>query len=577
VAAPTPTPRPGRALAVIALVVVALFGWMVVTGHHSPKLGIDLAGGTSLTLKPSVPEGEKGTVTDESVDQAVNIIRQRVDGLGVAESTVTRQGTGPGSTILIEVPGKNEKNLKDSVGRTAKMSFRKVLLSCGPQPSAAAAAPTPSPSASGSPSPSPSSTPTTAVSPNPSPTSSSNGRPAAGLAAASPSPSPSAATASTTATCAALGTSAPVSAATAAQWDSLNCAVPFAQNPVDIAKDELVTCSTDGNESYILGPQVIPGSDITGAVAGLDTGSNGTGIPQWVVNLTFNGEGSGVFADTTRELVSAPQGSDANRFAVVLDGLVQTAPTVNGAILDGRAQISGSFTQETASDLANVLSFGALPLAFEAQQQQAISSTLGSDYLYAGVVAGLVGLGLVIVYSLIYYRGLGLVTVASLAVAGALTYGSLVLLGETIGYTLSLAGVAGAIVSIGITADSFVVFFERILDEMRDGRSMRVAVEQGWRRARRTILAADTVSFLAAVTLYLLAVGNVQGFAFTLGLTTIIDVVVVFLFTKPLLTVLARTKFFAEGNKWSGVDPERLGITRRPAVAPRRPAKPQEA
>jgi preprotein translocase subunit SecD len=183
----------------------------------------------------------------------------------------------------------------------------------------------------------------------------------------------------------------------------------------------------------------------------------------------------------------------------------------------------------------------------------------------------------VILYSLIYYRGLGLVSVASLAVAGALTYGSLVLLGETIGYTLSLAGVAGAIVSIGITADSFVVFFERIRDEMRDGRSMRVAVEQGWRRARRTILAADTVSFLAAVTLYLLAVGNVQGFAFTLGLTTVIDVVVVFLFTKPLLTVLARTKFFAEGNKWSGVDPDRLGITRRPAAPARRAPKPKEA
>ncbi len=178
--------------------------------------------------------------------------------------------------------------------------------------------------------------------------------------------------------------------------------------------------------------------------------------------------------------------------------------------------------------------------------------------------------------SLVYYRGLGLVALASLVIAGLLTYGSLVLLGHTIGYTLSLAGIAGAIVSIGITADSFVVFFERIRDEMRDGRSMRVAVEQGWRRARRTILAADAVSFIAAVTLYLLAVGNVQGFAFTLGLTTIIDVVVVFLFTKPLLTRLARTKFFGEGNRWSGVDPERLGIKRRTAAASPR-ATPKEA
>ena len=363
-------------------------------------------------------------------------------------------------------------------------------------------------------------------------------------------------------------------AAIAATWNSLDCTkITDASHPVDKADEDLVTCLVGGKESYILGPQVIPGSDITSATPGLDTSS---GIPQWVVNLKFNSDGSSVFADTTRALYAQQQGTDANRFAVVLDGLVQTAPTVNSAILDGNAQISGNFNQDSATNLANVLNFGALPLAFEAQQQQAISATLGSDYLYAGVVAGLVGLLLVVVYLLLYYRGLGLVAVASLVVAGSLTYGSLVLLGQTLGYTLSLAGVAGAIVSIGITADSFVVFFERIRDEMRDGRSMRVAVEQGWRRARRTILAADAVSFLAAVTLYLLAVGNVQGFAFTLGLTTIIDVVVVFLFTKPLLTVLARRKFFAEGNKWSGVDPERLGIRRKPA-APRRPATPKEA
>jgi preprotein translocase subunit SecD len=587
VAAPTPTPRPGRTLAIIAVIIVALFGWVVISGHHSPKLGIDLAGGTSLTLKPVVPAGVTGTVTDDSVDQAVNIIRQRVDGLGVAESTVTRQGTGSGSTILIEVPGKNEKDLNDKVGKTAKMSFRKLLLSCGPVPSAAAAQPTPSPSASAGSSASPSATPSTtpSVSTAPSTSPSSNGRPAAGLSAASPTPTPSASASPTatttagqaTATCAQLGTTATVPADIAAQWEALDCTkITSANHPSDVPTDDLVTCSVDGTESYILGPQVIPGSDISGATAGLDTGSNGTGIPQWVVNLNFNGEGSSIFADTTRALYGQTQGSDQNRFAVVLDGLVQTAPTVNGAILNGQAQISGSFTQETATDLANVLNFGALPLAFQAQQQQAISATLGSDYLYAGVLAGLVGLALVVVYLLLYYRGLGLVAFASLVIAGLLTYGSLVLLGQTLGYTLSLAGVAGAIVSIGITADSFVVFFERIRDEMRDGRSMRVAVEQGWHRARRTILAADAVSFLAAVTLYLLAVGNVQGFAFTLGLTTIIDVVVVFLFTKPLLTVLARRKFFAEGNKWSGVDPERLGIQRRPAT-PARPTTPKEA
>ncbi len=584
-AAPTPTPRPGRALAVIALGLVALYAWIFISGHHSPKLGIDLAGGTSVTLKPTVPAGEEGTVTDASVDQAVNIIRNRVDGLGVAESTVTRQGTGSGSTILVEVPGKNQKDLGSKIGKTAKMSFRKVLLSCPATP-AATPRPSASPSATGSGTAKPSASPTgsAAVTPAASPSSSSNGRPASGLRAATPSPTASATPSATgsaaadgTATCASTGATASVPQAQVVAFDALDCSKITDQNhPVDRPKENLVTCSTDGSEKFILGPQIIPGSDVTSSSAVLDTGSNGTGIPTWTVLLNFNGDGAKVFADTTRELYGQTAGTDANRFAIVLDGLVQTAPGVNGAILNGQAQITGSFTQQTATDLANVLNYGALPLAFVVQQQQAISATLGSDYLYAGVLAGLVGLFLVAVYLLVYYRGLGLVALASLVIAGLLTYGSLVLLGQTIGYTLSLAGIAGAIVSIGITADSFVVFFERIRDEMRDGRSLRVAVEQGWRRARRTILAADAVSFIAAVTLYLLAVGNVQGFAFTLGLTTIIDVVVVFLFTKPLLTRLARTRFFGEGHKWSGVDPERLGVRRRPASSTRRTA-PKEA
>jgi preprotein translocase subunit SecD len=368
----------------------------------------------------------------------------------------------------------------------------------------------------------------------------------------------------------------------------LDCSALLAKNaqPADIANNHLVTCAADGTEKFILGKQIIPGSDVTSSSADLNTGSNGTGIPQWEVQLNFNGDGAKIFGDVTRALYANvnPSGTapDNNRFAVVLDGLVQTAPGVNSAILNGQATITGNFTQDTASSLANVLNYGALPLAFQAQQQQSISATLGSDDLYAGVVAGLIGLGLVVLYSLLYYRGLGLVTVASLAVAGTLTYGLLVLLGHTLGYTLSLAGIAGAIVSVGITADSFVVLFERVRDEMRDGRTMRVAVEQGWRRARRTILAADAVSFIAAVTLYLLAVGGVQGFAFTLGLTTLIDVVVVFLFTKPVLTKLARTKFFGNGHRLSGVDPDRLGVRRRPpvrtpATAAARRVSPKEA
>jgi preprotein translocase subunit SecD len=570
VASPTPTPRPGRAIAVLVVLIVALFGWMAVSGVRSPKLGIDLAGGTSLTLKPVLPPGDTGEITDDAVDQAVNILRQRVDGTGVAESSITKQGNGANSVIVIEVPGQNDKDLYNKVGRTAKMSFRKVLLSGAPTPATAAS---PSPSATTSPSPksttSPTAKPKATSTPKPTTTPSGNGRSTSGLHAASPTPSPTPSPSSTGSSSTATAGAGTISAADQAAFDALDCTKKATTNPADVPTKNIVTCSTNGQEKYILGPQEIPGSDISGAAAALQSGANGTGLGQWVVNLSFNGEGASKFTDVTRDLYAnlgagATSGvyPDANRFAIVLDGLVESAPGTTSVINGGQATISGSFTQQSATDLANVLNYGALPLAFDRQEQQSISATLGSDQLYAGVIAGAIGLLLVVIYSLLYYRGLGLVTVASLAVAASLTYGCLVLLGHTLGYTLTLAGIAGAIVSIGITADSFVVLFERIRDEMREGRTFRVAVEAGWKRARRTILAADAVSFIAAVTLYLLAVGGVQGFAFTLGLTTIIDVAVVFLFTKPLLTMLARTRFFGEGHPLSGVSPERLGRTR---------------
>jgi preprotein translocase subunit SecD len=251
----------------------------------------------------------------------------------------------------------------------------------------------------------------------------------------------------------------------------------------------------------------------------------------------------------------------------VLDGLVISAPTMNGVIPNGQAQISGNFTQATAETLANQLKFGALPLSFTEESIESVSATLGTEQLRIGLVAGVVGLLLVVAYSLLQYRALGLVTVASLVAVGIITYGLLLLLSWRQGYRLSLPGVAGLIVAIGITADSFIIYFERIRDEIRDGRSLEVAVERGWERARRTILASDAVSFLAAVVLYLLAVGGVRGFAFTLGLTTVIDLIIVFLFTKPLVTLLARTHFFASGHKLSGFDPEHLGsVVARRAV-----------
>jgi preprotein translocase subunit SecD len=365
----------------------------------------------------------------------------------------------------------------------------------------------------------------------------------------------------------------PVTPALQAEFNALDCSkkseLQTALHKVgaDSPKKPLVTCETDGSAKYILGPAVVLGTEVKSASAGL-TSNNGVATGGWQVNLSFNGSGKKKFGEATKDMFAQTAGSDLNRFAIVLDGLVVSAPQTNGAILTGTAEITGSFTQAEATSLANVLKYGALPLTFDAGDVQQISATLGSDQLRAGLIAGGIGLFLVVLYSLLYYRGLGFVTVASLCVSAVLTYGMVVLLGWQLGFRLSLAGVAGLIVAIGITADSFIVFFERLRDEVREGRTLRVAVENGWVRARRTILAADFVSFLAAVILYVLSAGSVRGFAFTLGLTTLIDIVVVFMFTKPMLTLLARTEFFGQGHRFSGLDPERLGSTRRTLLTP---------
>ena len=260
----------------------------------------------------------------------------------------------------------------------------------------------------------------------------------------------------------------------------------------------------------------------------------------------------------TTRVTSLP--SPQNQAAIVLDGLVVSAPRINEAINSGSAQITGNFTQTDATDLSNKLKYGALPLALTVQEINQVSPTLGSDQLHAGLLAGLIGLILVVLYSLLYYRGLGLVSVGSLVVAGTITYLSFLLLGKWIGFTLTLAGIAGAIVSIGITADSFIVYFERLRDEVREGRSLRTAVETGWQRAKRTILVADFVSLIAAALLYFFAVGGVRGFAFTLGLTTFVDLIVVFFFTKPFVTILSRVAFYAHGSSWSGLSAKSLGV-----------------
>ncbi|MCZ3387096.1 MAG: protein translocase subunit SecD, partial [Actinomycetia bacterium] len=328
----------------------------------------------------------------------------------------------------------------------------------------------------------------------------------------------------------------------------------------------------NGLEKFLLAPVAVPGSEVESAQATL--GQNTAG---WIVSLDFNGDGTKSFGEITAQMAAQTPDSPGNRFAIVLDGIVVSAPGVNEAIPGGQAQITGQFTQDEAQDLANVLKFGALPLTFEIAERNTISPTLGTDQLRAGLIAGALGLALVVIYLLLYYRALALVAVFSLVLAGLLVYAAVVILGDTLNFALTLAGVAGLIVAIGITADSFIVYFERIRDEVRDGRSLRTALESGWVRARRTIIAADFISLIAAVVLWVLSVGGVRGFAFTLGLTTVIDLLVVFLFTKPVVSLLARTKFFNSGSKWSGLSPERLGakklaIADRPGRSATQPA-----
>ena len=329
---------------------------------------------------------------------------------------------------------------------------------------------------------------------------------------------------------------------------------------------QIVSCDASGTK-YVLDNAVFEGQDITHVTAGIKQNST-----EWVVDLTLNGKAAGAFGKlTTNQYNSYFSGASTNNqddavldsTAVVLDGNVQSAPQTQQPITAGQVEINGGanggFTQAQATQLENVLQFGALPLSFHRQSVSSISAQTGQDSLHAGLTAGIIGLILVVIYLFFYYRGLGMVAVSSLLIAALLSYLSVVLLSRYQNYTMELAGIAGLIVAIGITADSFIVFFERLRDEVRDGKTLRPAVESGWKRARRTILVSDTVSFLAAVLLYKFAVSDVQGFAYTLGLTTLIDVLVVFLFTKPMVTLLAGTKFFGGGHKWSGLDPERLG------------------
>jgi preprotein translocase subunit SecD len=349
-----------------------------------------------------------------------------------------------------------------------------------------------------------------------------------------------------------------------AQFNKLNCAdknwkqtVGYTAQQYNNPDIQTVSCGSENGvlAKFVLDKAAVLGKDVKSANA-----TQATSNVYWQTNLNFNSAGGAAFGKVTEQMFNKyGTNSVQDQLAVVLDGNVISSPVIQGAIPGGSAQITGQFSQTEATNLANVLNYGALPLTFTKESVQSISPSLGSDQLHAGLLAGAIGLVLVVLYCFLYYRGLAIVAVSSLVIAGVLVFEAIVLLGKYQGLALELSGVAGLIVAIGITADSFVVFFERLRDEVRDGRTLRTAVERGWKRARRTVLVSDTVSFLAAALLWYFSIGEVKGFAFTLGLTTIIDVVVVFLFTKPMITLLARTKFFGQGHRYSGLDPARLG------------------
>ena len=521
-------------LAIFAIFFGGLLSWGSLTSQpgasFAPELALDLQGGTQLILTPTVGEGESASV--EQLNQAVSIIRQRIDGSGVGEAQVSVQGE---QNIVVAIPGTPDANTLQLIKASALLEFRPVLFtgqsiptaalddigtevegdSAGEasdgepeqqseEPSVIAPAPTDLSDV-------PAVTPTDASDPN------------------------------------------WITPALQAQYDALDCSQPFrAPGQVDDPAKPLVTCDDFLFTKFILGPVEVRGENISDATSGTITTQTGASTNTWAVNLEFDSEGSQGFGVVTSRLF--PLAEPRNQFAIVLDGYVITAPRTNAVILNGQAQITGSFTQETATILADQLKYGALPIGFEVQSQENISATLGTDSLRAGLIAGLIGLGLVVLYMLYQYRALSLVVVGSLIIAGLLVYLAIAFLSWRQGYRLSLAGVAGLIVAIGITSDSFIVYFERIRDELRDGRTLETAVEAAWTRAFRTVLVSAAVSFTAAVVLFLLTSANVRGFAFTLGLITLLDLLIFILFTHPMVQLLARRQFFKSGSKWSGFE-----------------------
>ena len=578
--------HPARYLTLFLVLLIGVYLLVFLTGDKQakPKLGIDLQGGTRVTLTARTPDGS--APTREALNQAQQIISARVNGLGVSGSEVIIDG----SNLVITVPG-NDSSEARNLGQTARLYIRPVIHVIpaqgqgqeppgGAPPAAPGMPPGAPPAAPGMPPGVPPGVPEPGIVPAEpgapvSPPSPAEQAPPAGAPAPQPRPYPQEPPATPEPTGpapAAPPTPAPPPPTPGAppapgapqprdrqtlaqriadekqlrqstdqqiqilalQFQATRCNDEDVLAGNDDPNLPLVTCSQDHKQVYLLDKAIIKGEQIKTADSGLDQQRG-----EYVVTLQFNDEASRIWADFTAANVGT-------QTAFVLDSQVVSAPEIQEAIPGGRTQITGRFTADSARELANVLKYGSLPLSFESSEAETVSATLGLSSLRAGLIAGAIGLAVVLLYSLLYYRVLGLLTALSLVASGAMVFAILVLLGRYINYTLDLAGIAGLIIGIGTTADSFVVFFERIKDEIREGRSFRSAVPRGWARARKTILSGNAVTFLAAAVLYFLAVGQVKGFAFTLGLTTILDVVVVFLVTWPLVYLASKSPTLAK-------------------------------
>ena len=566
--------RPVRALVTLTVAILAACAALAI-GHFVkgvspyPDLALDLKGGTQLILTPTPTSEGQREITEEDITQAISIIRNRIDASGVSESEISSMGS---SNIMVSIPGTPSQEQLDLIRSSSQMNFRPVLR-IGPAQDTLRNQQQPQ-----------------VDNPQSGEQSGAQSGEQSGAAAADTAQSGVHSTVLDEATARGAAdedgdgvlsdtpAKTPENASDLAwiteqvNYDflTLDCSASADVKRVEGPADKpYAACDDSGQIKYILGPVAVPGSDLTSATAAIARNNNGQSTGQWIVSLQFNNDGAEKFKDTSTILYgyhdSDPQGSsfrgspDRNSFAVVLDGTVITAPTMQAIITNGEAQISGNFTAQSATALANQLQFGSLPLNFEVESEQQISATIGTDHLTIGLWAALIGFLLVIFYLIWQYRGLAIISAGSLVIASVITYLVITLLSWAMGYRLSLAGVAGLIMAIGVTTDSFIVYFERVRDEVRDGRPLRAAVEEGWDRAKRTILVSDAVNLVAAVVLYLLAVGGVQGFAFTLGITTVIDIAVIFLFTHPMMELLIRTRFFGEGHKLSGLDPEHLG------------------